>query len=234
MSLFSRRIPYDRKRLLERASALASGWRWRRALALYRQVLAAEPHQAEIHGRVAPLLARSGRDFEAWESFRIAVEACLREGDDASARTLEQQAVRAMPRSPEAWRALARTELSRGRPQEAVRLLVEGSQRLARRRTRGAAIILLRDAREIDRWSPAVVLPLCRLLSRDGQAGEALFLLDHLEQKATGDAVYRAHALAFRIDPSLRHAWRYLRSALERRRSAPARGGLGRGLATRS
>ena len=61
MPLFSRTIPYDRKRLIERAAELESGWRWRRALALYRQVLAAEPHDPDLHSRVAPLMARTGR-----------------------------------------------------------------------------------------------------------------------------------------------------------------------------
>jgi len=72
--LFSRRIAYDRRRLVEQADGLREGLRWRRALKLYRQVLAAEPRNAEIHFRVAPLLARRGRPFDAWHDYEDRVE----------------------------------------------------------------------------------------------------------------------------------------------------------------
>lgn len=223
MSLFSRRIPYDRKRMRDRAESLEGGWRWRHALALYRQILAAEPHNAEIHARVAPLLARSGRPFESWESFHIAIRTLVAAGDEAGARALQEQAVRVLPKNAEPYRVLARVELAKQRPDAAIRILVEGSQQLARRRrTRGAAIVLLRDAREIETWNPAVVLSLCRLLARDGQPAEALFLLDYLDQKVKGEDLCSVRSLAWRIEPSLRHSWRWLGAVRERRRSGPA------------
>ena len=226
MSLFSRRIPYDRKKLIDRAAALERGWRWRKALAIYRQVLAAEPHSAELHARVAPLLARTGRRIEAWESFKIAIDARLRGGDDASARTLQQQAVRLLPDCPEPVRALAKAELARQRGHEAIRLLVDGSRRMSRLRSRGAAILLLRDARTIEPWNAGVVLSLCRQLARDGQPAEALFLLDHLEQRSQGDQLRAVRALQWRIEPSLRHSWRWLGAVREQRRQgSPGVGG---------
>ena len=223
MSLFSRRIPYDRKRLLDRANALQGGWRWRKALAIYRQVLAAEPHSADLHARVAPLLARTGRRLEAWESFEIAIGACLRDGDDASARTLQQQAVRMLPDCPEPVRELAKAEVARQRGHEAIRLLVEGSRRMSRLRSRGAAILLLRDARTIEPWNAGVVLSLCRQLARDGQPAEALFLLDHLEQRSEGEQLRAVRTMQWRIEPSLRHSWRWLRAAREPRRPGSRR-----------
>lgn len=222
MPFLSRRIAYDRKRLIERAAALERGWRWRTALAIYRQVLAAEPHGAELHARVAPLLARSGRRIEAWESYRIAIEAFVRNGDDGSARTLQQQAMRLLPDCPEPVRVFAQAELARGRGPEAMRLLVKGAARMARLRSRGAAIVLLRDARAIEPWNARVVMPLCRQLARDGQPAEALFLLDHLEQRSVGAELCAVRALLWRIEPSLRHSWRWLRAVLANRRASPA------------
>lgn len=219
MSFLSRRNPYDRKRLLARAEAIEKGWRWRSALAIYRQVLAAEPHNAEIHARVAPLLARSGRDLEAWESFRIAIGAMRKDGEVGGARALEELAVRALPRRPEPVRLLARSERARQQPAEAVRVLLEGSRRMARRGPRGAAILLLRDARAIEAWNVEVVLSLGRHLSRDGQPAEALFLLDHLEQRTAGRERCAVRALLWQIEPSLRHSWRWFRAVLEARRS---------------
>ncbi len=209
--------------MLERAESLEAGMRWRRALVLYRQILAAEPHNADIHARVAPLLARSGRAIESWESFQLAIRAHANAGEDASARALEQQAVRVLPVNPETYRMLARAELARQKPHMAIRVLVEGSHRLSRRifrrPPRGAAIVLLRDAREIDPWNTPAVLALCRLLAQDNQPAESLFLLDHLEQRVSGEELCAVRALSWKIEPSLRHSWRWLRSVLESRRS---------------
>jgi len=233
MALFSRRIPYDRKRLLKEADALREGRRWRRALRLYRQILAAEPRNAEIHFRVAPLLARAGRRIEAWESFRVAAETLAREGDEARLVPLHQQAVKALPRCFEAWRELARIELRQQRPEQAGRVLLEGSRRMRGRHGRGEAIVLLRDAREIEAWHPPVVLELCRLLARQGDTAEALFLLDHLDSRVGGKELRAVRARAWRIEPSLRHSWRWLRAGSDARQSG-GRGSLARGASRRA
>jgi tetratricopeptide (TPR) repeat protein len=231
--LLSRRIPYDRKRLLERASQLEGGWRWRKALALYRQVLAAEPACIEVHARAAPLLARSGRDFEAWESYKAALAAEEAEGDEGSARALLVDAVRALPHGVEACRSLSRLERARGRAGEAMRLLYDGSQRLARKRRWGEAIVLLREAREIEPWHPMTVLALARLLARDRQPAEALFLLDQLDERVEDETLCAVRGLSWRIEPSLRHSWRWLQAARDRRRTRAA-SGVGRASASRS
>lgn len=213
MPLFSRRIPYDRRRLLKEADSLREGRRWRRALRLYRQILAAEPRNAEIHFRAAPLMARAGQRVEAWESFRVAAEALAREGDEASLIPLHQQAAKALPRCFEAWRELGRAELRRQRPEQACRVLLDGARRMRRGDGRGQAIVLLRDAREIEPWHPDVVLELSRLLAREGQAAEALFLLDHLDDRVEGEELRAVRARTWRIEPSLRHTWRWLRAS---------------------
>jgi thioredoxin-like negative regulator of GroEL len=227
MPLFSRRVAYDRKRLLARADSLARGWRWRQALRIYRQLLCAEPRNPEIHFKLAPLLARAGRRVEAWESFRVAAEACERPSQEAELLAIQQQAVKSLPREREAHRALARCELKRQRPERALKALVAGSRRLRRRRTRGDAIVLLGDAREIEPWNPDVVIELCRLLARSGDAAAALFLLDQLDGRTHGRDRSAVRALTFRIEPSLIHGWRWLRARSEARgelpRVAPAR-----------
>jgi tetratricopeptide (TPR) repeat protein len=211
--LLSRRIAYDRKRLIRRAGELESGWRWREALRLYRLVLAAEPHDPEIHARVAPLLARSRRHYEARESFRRAVHGFRRMGDAKRAEATLVAAAEALPDDPDAARTRAVYERAQNRHQEALRLLVETSDRLARRRRwRGAAIVLLREANQIEPRHPEVLLRLARLLHRDGQAAEALFWLDQLEGRVPGRKA-RTHArLRLRIDPTFRHLWAWLRT----------------------
>jgi tetratricopeptide (TPR) repeat protein len=224
VSLLSRRIPYDRKRMLERAIALESGWRWRKALALYRQILAAEPGCVEIHARTAPLLARSGRTFESWESFQIAAAALRKLGDEANERKTLRAAVRALPTCADACRALARVDRARDRSAAALRILQNGSERMSRRGKRGEAIVLLRDAREIDVWNPGVVLALSRLLKRDGQSAEALFLLDQLEDRVGEEEQRAIRFLQWRIEPSLRHTWRWLTAPRPRGRAGSSVG----------
>jgi len=235
VSFLSRRIPYDRRRMLERASSLEGGWRWRKALALYRQILAAEPGCVEIHARAAPLLARSGRTFEAWESFQLAIGALRESGDVDNERKMLRAAVRALPTCTEGCRALARIERTRDRPAAALRVLQKGSDRLSRRGKRGEAIVLLRDAREIEFWNPEVVLSLCRLLKRDGQCAEALFLLDQLEERVTEEDRCGVHFLQWRIEPSLRHTWRWIMAARGQRRArSPVRDSSNRPMASRT
>lgn len=210
MALFSRRVPFDRKRLLARADSLGRGWRWRRALRLYRQLLCAEPRNPEIHLRIAPLLARAGRRVEAWESFRVAAEACEHSGQDAELHSILQQAAKSLPRESAPCRALARCQQKLQRPDRALQTLVAGSRRIRSRRSRGDAIVLLSDAREIDPWNSGVVVELCRLLARSGDSSAALFLLDQLDDRAQGRERSAVRALIWWIEPSLVHTWRWL------------------------
>ncbi|HPG26401.1 MAG TPA: tetratricopeptide repeat protein [Myxococcota bacterium] len=226
MPIFTRRIAYDRKKLLSSADALRGGRRWRKALRLYRQILAAEPENADLHLRAAPLLARARRSDEAWESFRVAGEELARRGDASAVFTLHQQAARVLPASFDACRSLARLLVARGESEEALRMLVATSERLARRASRGQAIVLLRDARRIAPWNARVVLLLARLLWREGQPAEALFLLDALDERVDGADRIATRALTLRIEPGLRHAWRWLRARRESKapvRAAPTR-----------
>ena len=57
MGIFSRNQLYDRGRLLEAAAQAQAKRRRRKAIALYRQVLAVEPANPDIHGHLATLLA---------------------------------------------------------------------------------------------------------------------------------------------------------------------------------
>jgi len=210
MPLFSRRRVYDRKRLLDQASKLESGWRWRRALSLYRQVLAAEPYDPELHARVAPLLARSRRHYEARESYRIAQSEFKRTGKTDRVDQMITGASEALPLDPDVARQRARFERAKNRAGDAMRHLVETSDRLARKR-RGEAIILLREANAIGPRHPQVLIRLSRLLFRDGQAAEALFWLEQLEGRVGGAELVDVVRLRFRIDPTFGNLWAWMR-----------------------
>ena len=157
----------------------------------------------------------------------MAAEACERSGKESDLHSILQQAVKSLPDECQAIRALARCELKRQRPDRALQTLVAGSQRFRRRRTRGDAILLLGDAREIEPWNPDVVIHLCRQLARSGDSAAALFLLDQLDGRVQGQERSAVRALLWRIEPSLLHTWRWLRvrSGVRRARArvVPAR-----------
>src|SRR5262245_31145506 len=182
---------YDRSRLLEEAARAASGRRNARAVALYRWVLAVEPHNADVHLKLAPLLARRGERFDAWQSFQSAARAYLRNGQPDRALAIYRQATAALPREVQAWSAVARLQHRAGRPRDAVETLLEGSARLRRRRWRPRAIHLLRLAREIDPGHVDSVCELARLLAGSQQREEARVLLRGLAQRCGGARLRR-------------------------------------------
>ena len=200
---------YDRKRMLERAETLRTGRRWRKALALYRQLLAAEPRNPELHYAAAPLMARAGLATEAWESFSVAAEALDQRDEKDKRLGLFRRAHKAMPKNFESCRALARAERASNDEATAIQVLLRGAARLKRRRTRGEAIVLLRDAWQIAPKNPEVVLALAKRLARAGRASEALFLLDGLDDRVQSRDLVQVRGLIWQIEPSVKHSWRW-------------------------
>ena len=214
MGIFSSEPTYDRSRLLEAAGRARAKKRYRKAVALYRRVLTVEPRNVELHVRLAPLLAATGRSFDAWLSFQSCAEVATAEKRLDQAAAIYREAARCLPRELGAWERLAATERARGRNREALDGLLEGHRHFRGRRRRAEAIYLLRQAREIEPWNPGVVLPLTRLLARSDQQSEAQLLLEQLAERASGSDLRRIRGAQWRIAPTLLNTWRWLRAAL--------------------
>lgn len=210
---FGRRRTYDRTRLLREADRARARRRWRRAIALYRRVLIAEPGNVELRLRIGPLLARTGQTFDAWQSFDHAGRACLRAGQGDRALAVYREATRWLPRHYTAWRAVADLERRLKRPERAREALLQGRRKMRGRRQRPEAIALLRAARQLDPDDVATALDLARELARARQRPEALALLAHVAGTAEGRGLRRVRARLFRLDPSGRHAWAFARAA---------------------
>jgi thioredoxin-like negative regulator of GroEL len=215
MLWFDRTRSYDRARILEAAAQARARKKRKRAIALYRRVLAVERHNAELHARLAPLLAETGQHFDAWLSFQIAARACLREGSAAKALAVYQDAAHHLPREVQVWQAMARVQLKRGKERNAVENLLEGAAQFRSRWHWPEAIHLLRQAHQISPWHFEAVLELSRLLAKSDQAEEAGRLLEGLETRSEGNRLRRIYAAQFRLDGDLRHAWNWLRSTLK-------------------
>ena len=212
MSIFSSRQPYDRGRLLQAAARAHKKKRRRKAITLYRQVLAMEPDQPQLHAKLATLLAQKGERFDAWTSYKIASQQHLREGNVQDALTVLREAVRLLPGEFEVWQLLSRIERKEGQARHAKQTLVGAVKRF--RRDRPRAIYLLRRLREIEPWDFEAVLPLARLLAQNRQKYEALLLLDQLSSRVTGVELRRVRGAQWRMLPSLAHTWLWFRAAM--------------------
>jgi tetratricopeptide (TPR) repeat protein len=216
---------YDRSRLLSQAQRAAALRRRCKAIALYRQVLAREPTNAELHGKLAPLLAARGERFDAWISFHIAGQALRREGLIEKAIGTYRAAAQSLPRQIEAWLAIARLERERKNVPEAAKTLLAARRHFRGRRLRPQAIYLLRRALELEPGAPETALALSRLLARSRQRPEAAWLLESAAERARGATLRRIRAAQWRLEPSLAHSWLWLCAAFSPRPPArrPAR-----------
>ena len=215
-----RRPEYDRKWLLAEAENARARGRRRRAISFYRRILAAEPHNPELHARVAPLLAATGKRFDAWQSYRQAADAHLKNQSRDEALALYREATKMLPRQFEAWQWVAKLELARGRNNAALSALLEGRSRFRSRRRRPEAIVLLREAKSIDASRIDIVLDLARLLRRSGQSPEAQWILAQLGERMSGRDLRIVRGAQWRIEPSLKHSWNWLRAAFASQRSS--------------
>ncbi|HEX5066330.1 MAG TPA: tetratricopeptide repeat protein [Myxococcota bacterium] len=202
----------DRQSILEQAARERSRGRRRRAIALYRTVLATERSNAELHAKLAPLLAETGQSFDAWQSYRVVAHAALREGREDRALGAYREATQLLPREIEAWQGVARILCKRAEEPEAVEVLVEGSRQFRTPFLRPLAIHLLRRARSIEPWNPVVVLELAEHLGRADQPEEARLLLAELALRTSGKTLRRVRLAELRVDPSVSRALRWLRA----------------------
>ncbi len=208
--MFHRRR-FDRAELLARADRARLRGRRRKAVALYREVLAVSPADLVVHGRVAPLLAACGQREAALASFRQAASGHERAGFADRALSVLGQATERYPDEEELWDEVARLHLVRGRRADAAAALTRGGAALLARRALGPAERMLGRARGIEPWHPEATLILARVLGRAGRAAEALELLDALAARTGGRVRARARRAAFRLSPTPRRLWRWIR-----------------------
>ena len=208
---------FDREVLLEQASRARSKRNWRRAIALYRELLAVEPNSVDLHERIAPLLAATRQEFDAWNSYRVVAHAALRDGREDRAIAVFREATHALPREIQAWQGLARLLVRQSEPDAAIEVLLEGSRQFRSQFLRPQAIHLLRRARAIDPWHFETVLELALHLGRADQQPEATMLLEGLAERCQERQLRRVRAAALSVAPGARSLLRWLQSWRGRR-----------------
>jgi tetratricopeptide (TPR) repeat protein len=214
--LFGRKKPVDRASLVAAGDRARSRGRVRKAIGLYRKALdepAGSMGDATVHGKLAPLLARKKLREEALGSYAKAASGQVKAGFVDRAAALLKQALDHYPEESPLWDELVRLQLLRGRRPDAVAGLVAGGRRLRRTRHLEVAERLLKRAIDLEPWHPPAVDLLARTLARAGRKREAMELLEAFGLIARGLALRRARRLAFRLSPTPRNLWRWIRAA---------------------
>lgn len=213
VGLISDNTNYDRAKTLREASRLQAKGRIKKAITMYRRVLMREPDNAEIHAKIAPLLAKTRQYFDAWRSFRTAGGELVRIDRLDHALGTYKEALRYLPHEIDAWRAVAEVEAKLDRKRDAVQTLLRGRRRFRARHLRPQAISLLRRARQIDPWHEQAVLELARLLAKTRQREEAQLILDDLASRSKGRKLRRVRGAQWRVSRTLQNTWLWLRAA---------------------
>ncbi len=215
MAVFPSTTGYDKTRVLKAAARARAKRRRKKAITLYRWVLAVEPGNAEIHGKLAPLLARTGQTFDAWVSYRRAARGLAREGLTEKALGIYREAASYLPRQLETWLAIFELERQRGRDADAREALRKGRRGFRRRRYRPQAIYLLRRMRSVEPWELETVLDLARLLSKTGQRREAAMLLQEMGSRCRGRDLRRVRTAHWKMSPSIANTWFWLHAMFQ-------------------
>src|SRR5690348_11768142 len=88
---------FDKKSAVAQAAEARGKGDRKKAIALYRDVLAHDPADHEVHGRLAQLLAESGDLAQASASFRLGADGYHKVGFTDRAIALLKQAVEHVP-----------------------------------------------------------------------------------------------------------------------------------------
>lgn len=209
--MFFRRKPKTQKELVALGDQARGRGKVKKAIAKYQAALALGPDDPAIHGKLAPLLARSQQADAAMKSFQAAAEGQLAKGFTDRAIAVWAQAAQSFPRQVRVWQEMARLHGGRGRRADAVKALLEGRGHLRKKAFRREALVLLRQALELEPGHVEVRIDLARQLGKLGQREEALATLRPLEGTA-GKLLRRVRRAQFQISPSVRTLWRWLRA----------------------
>jgi tetratricopeptide (TPR) repeat protein len=217
-------VPFWRKKPFNRIEAMASADRHRakgnrrRAITGYRKVLAVDPSDVTVHGKLAPLLAETGQMGEALASFHLAAHGHLQAGFVDRAIAVYVQAAAFFPLEVNLWEELGGLYQGRGRRMDAVNAYLNGGRKLAASAgQRADAARLLGRALGLEPWHPAATLALAKVFAADGRRDEARTLLATLVTRIRGKELRRARGALFRLSPTPKNAVLWVRALLRGR-----------------
>jgi tetratricopeptide (TPR) repeat protein len=213
--LFGSKEPKTRSEIIAEADQARAKGKLKKAIAGYRKALELEPKDPVVHGKLAPLLARSKQPEAALESFRTAAQGHLDKGFADKALAVYVQAADVFPLQLSLWQQMAQLHLSKGKRVEAVKTLLRGRFHFRRKADRPGAITLLREVLALDPMLFEVKLDLGLQLARGNQKSEAMELLNPmLLDVRDRRQLHRLRWTLLRVSPSVGAWGRWLRALM--------------------
>ena len=204
--------PYDRQETLRQAEAFRAKGKTKKAAAQFQRVLERDPQDAEVHQKLAPLLASLGEHAGAAKSFRFAADALMAKGLADRAISIYLQVLQHQPFDTELWEKVAKLHLDRSRRADAIKVLSDGARVQKGKPGRPRAVRLLQCALALDPSNVPLSIEAARLLAKEGRKPEAKESLSRLAQIAKGTALKQVRRAQFSLWPSPASFWRYLRA----------------------
>lgn len=198
--------------LLNEAHRARNRGRDKAAIRLYRRILVEHPRNLEVALRVAPMLARAGEAFEAWQLYRRVALDYARDKKYTECLAVYREACRFVPFEFDAWRLCAELQLKMKRTDGAFETLIDGRMNFGGPHTRAQAIALLTRAREIEPWDDHLLIDLAGLYADNDQSDLALELLSTLSCRVSGAMLRRVRVLQLRLTLSFRFVYLWLRT----------------------
>jgi tetratricopeptide (TPR) repeat protein len=205
---------YDRNDTLARAGRAERKRKHKKAIGLYKTVLAQEPDNTAVIAKLAVLLAKTKQPDEARRKFVTAAEQFVKEAFDEKAIAIYRQAVTFFPQQIEYWERIAKLNVERKREPDAIQALLDGRREFRRRKERASAIRLLREAVRIEPWHFEATLDLARLLAKQGSRAESQRLYQGLCERKRGAQLRKTRGALFFRTPTPATAWRWVRAAI--------------------
>ena len=190
---------------IEKAGTLATKGKHKKALAEYQLAIKENPQASqshEIHGRMAPLFAKTKQFDEAWRSYKNAASGYKLKGFANKAISTYKQAAKLMPKKIDVWLALAGELQEKGDTDEAVKTLYEAHRHFRKSSELDTAIKLLLQAFHLDEWNFTVTMELARLLKRARKKNDAHKYLLGLVERTRGSELRKVRGRLLRLSPS--------------------------------
>lgn len=211
--LFGSKTPQKRSEIVAEADKARAKGRLKKAIAGYRKALELEPKDPAVHGKLAPLLARTKQPEAALESFRVAAQGHLDKGFADKALAVYSQAADLFPHQLSLWQQMAQIHMEKGKRAEAVKTLLRGRLHFRRKAERRGAITLLEEVLKLEPTLFEVKLDLALQHARELQLPEAMALLNPMVKEAKDRRqLRRLRWTLLRVSPSVGAWGRWLRA----------------------
>ena len=203
---------FQRNAVLREANDARGKGKRKRAVELYRQILAHDPEDFEVHGKLAQLLAEGGEIDEARKSFHAGAEGYHKKGFTDRAIALLHQAVQAVPTDVDGWLRISDLQIIRLKKADAANTLANGRKIFRKRKHLAAAAQILQAHMQLEPTRMEIVIDLAQVEKKRGNKPRSIELLESTMPGVNAFDRKKLRKALFFVAPSPRTLWRWFKN----------------------